>query len=166
MGKMLKFEIVKFGPYKFVGKSVYARAGMACGHDASFAGYLWDNSDWIFEELDKLKDYATDEFPGAAFLTWEKYCDKTKLLGYTVGRFMKSDTPIPDLPHGTEGLDYFDIPETFVAKGWFDEETGNEEALVKNAIEEQGEYVARSDKFMVETGPEDGHCYYIACDKK
>ena len=167
MGKMINFEIVKFGPYRFVGKSVYARAGMACGPNASFAGYLWDNSDWVFEELDKLPEYAVpEEFAGAAFLTWEKYCDKTKLLGYTIGRIMKADTPVPELPHGVEGLDYFDIPETYVAKGQFDEETGNEEGLVDEAIKNDGGYIPRSDKFMVETGPEDSHYYYIACDKK
>ena len=164
MGKMQKFEIVKFGPYRFIGKSVYARAGMNCGK-GNFCGYLWDNSNWIFEKLDELRDYATDEFLNASLLTWEKYCDKTRLLGYTVGRFMKADTPVPDLQHGEDGLDYFDIPETFVAKGWFDKETGNEESLVKNAIKEQGEYKARSDKFMVETGTDDVFCYYIACDK-
>ena len=66
---------------------------------------------------------------------------------------MKADTPI-DLVHFRDGLDYFDIPETYVAIGTFDEETGNEEDLVKNAISEQGEYTVRSDIFMVEMGLE------------
>ena len=171
---MQKFEIVRFGPYRFMGKSVYARAGMKCG-DGNFAGFLWEN--FYFDELDELKKYATDYRHNAALLTWNKYDAKintdytglhvgpTNLLGYTIGRFMKVDTPT-DLVHFRDGLDYFDIPETYVAIGTFDKETGNEEGLVKNAISEQGECTVRSDKFMVEMGLDNGFCYIIACDKK
>ena len=151
-----KFEIVKFGAYRFIGKSVYARQGMQCGK-GNFAGFLWDNSKWVFDKLDELKDYTTEETHNAALLTWEKYCDKTRLLGYTVGRFMKADTPVPG------GMDYFDIPEGFVAKGWFDKcDDGSQEGLVKNAVKEQGGYKIRSDKFMAEVG--NGLGYYVACD--
>jgi len=60
---------------------------------------------------------------------------------------MKADTPVSD------GMDYFDIPETFVAKGRFDcSDDGSQEGMVKNAINEQGGYNVRSDKFMAEVG--------------
>lgn len=96
-------------------------------------------------------------------LTWEKYDDKTKLLGYTVGRFMKADTPVPD------GMDYFDIADGHVAKGYFDSYVGNEEGLMREAIEKHGEYSSAHWRFMVEIGEfekEPGFVYYISCDKK
>lgn len=170
MERLKKFDIQQFGPYRFIGKSVYARAGLQCGNN-NFAGFLWNNSDWIFEKLDELKDYATEETHNAALLTWQCYnnegishydifCGSNCLLGYTVGRFMKPDTPVPD------GMDYFDIPATIIAKGWFDKEIGEAENLVKNAVEQQGDYIAASWKFMVEVEAKDAFGYYIACDKK
>lgn len=159
MTELKEFKIEQFGSYRFIGKSIYARAGMQCGK-SNFAGFLWDNSEWIFEKLDDLKEYATNEIHNAAFLTWEKYDEKTMLLGYTVGRFMKADTPVPD------GMDYFDITDTFVAKGWFAKEDGDCERLVKNAIEQQEEYVVQSWRFMVEVEAKDAFGYYIACGKK
>jgi len=156
--KLETFEAVKFGPYRFVGKSVYARAGMDCG-PGNFAGYIWDNSKWVFDKLDEIAEYATDEAHNTALLTWEKYCPKTRLLGYTVGRFMKPGTPVPD------GMDYFDVAEGFVAKGWFDAtDDGSQEGMVKNALKEQGEYNVRSDRFMAEVSG--GLGYYISCDRK
>ena len=168
--KLVKFEIVQLEACRFIGKSVYARMGMHCG-PGSFAGYLWDTSDWIFEKLDELKEYAADEPHKAALLTWENYGtgftgDKyygihfgdTNLLGYTVGRFMKPGTPVP------EGMDYIDIPATHVAKGWFNkEDDGSHEHLVRQAIDEDGGYTNASWKFMAET---DGDGYYVACEKK
>ena len=162
MSTLLKFEVVKHEPYRFIGKSIYARAGMQCGQ-GNFCDYLWSNSKWVFEHLDGLKGYATDEVRNAALLTWEKYDDKTKLLGYTVGRFMKADTPAPN------GMDYFDIADGYVAKGYFDSYDGNEEGLMREAIEKHGEYSSAHWRFMVEIGEfekELGFVYYISCDKK
>ncbi|MBQ4573820.1 MAG: hypothetical protein IJA85_01350 [Clostridia bacterium] len=166
MGTLNQFKLCKFGPYRFIGKSVYARAGKS----GNIFGYMWSNK-WIFEELDKLSEYSTDEKHNSALLTWEWYnsegiphfdifCGPSKLLGYTVGRFMKPDTPVP------EGMDYFDIPETYVAKGWFDKEEGNEEAAVKQAVSEHDGYTAASWRFMVEVEAENAFGYYIACDCK
>ena len=170
--EMIKFEIVEFPAYRFIGKSVYSRAGMNCGRGANFAGYLWENSTWIFEKLDELKEYATDEVHNAALLTWNKYdrggdgdygmhFGPTHLLGYTAGRFMKADTPVAELPHGREGLDYIDIPAMFVAKGWFNkEDDGSHEDLVREAIAQHG-YTNAPWKFMAEV---DGNGYYVACE--
>lgn len=164
---MNQFAVEQFGPYRFIGKSLYARAGMQCG-DNDLGRLLWDNSSWVFEKLDGLQDYATEENHNAALLTWEWYngegvshydifCGPSRLLGYTVGRFMKSDTPVP------EGMDYFDIPATMVAKGWFDKEIEEAEQMVKNAVEQQGNYTAASWKFMAEVKAKDAFGYYIAC---
>ena len=163
MSNLLSFEIEKHEPYRFIGKSVYAHAGMQCGQ-ANFAGFLWDNSAWIFDKLNELKDYATNEIHNAALLTWEKYDPNTKLLGYTVGRFMKADTPVPS------GMDFFDIPAGYIAKGWFDKEDGDEENMVRDAIEQQGEYKRTSGLaggwFGVEVNGNDTFGYYLSCEKK
>jgi len=163
MSKLLKFEIVKHEPYRFIGKSVYARAGMACGN-GNFCAFLWDNSQWIFDALDNLKKYSVAEEPrNAALLTWDKYCDKANLLGYTVGRFMEADTPVPD------GMDYFDFAAGYIAKGQFDTYDGSEEALMEEMIENQAEYTSANWRFMVEIGEfenEPGFAYYISCDRK
>jgi len=72
----------------------------------------WKYSDWIFETLDNLKEFATDQAYNHALFSWEKFCDKSQLMGYTIGRFMKPSTPVPD------GMDYIDIDTTAVACGW------------------------------------------------
>jgi len=107
--KLDSFEIVKFGPFRFVGKSVYASP---FGGEHGAYGALWQNSDWIFKKLDEMDEHATEEKRHFGLITWEKYDDRTKLMGYTVGRFMKPSTPVPD------GMDYFDVETTSVAKGF------------------------------------------------
>jgi len=122
MAKLEKFEIVKFGPYRFMGKSVYAR----CGQSPYIFGGLWGNDEWIFKKLNGMKEYATEENDDVGFLTYDKYDEQKKLLGYTVGKFMKPDTPLPAELAGTEHeMDYFDIPAMYVAKG-FVCKTGND----------------------------------------
>ena len=108
MAVLDKIEFEKFGPYRFIGKSVYARAG--ANYSGHIFGALWGNSEWIFKTLDSLKDYTTGEIHNVALLTGDKYDEQKKLMGYTVGRFMKPDTPVPD------GMDFFDIPAMFVLK--------------------------------------------------
>lgn len=132
-----KIEFKPFGPYRFIGKSVYARAGAE--FSGQIFGNLWENSKWIFEKLDCLSEYTTDETHNVAFITGDKYDEEKKLLGYTVGRFMKADTPVP------YGMDYFNIPSMFVAKGWvrgeFEDMIANAERLTAEAIKEQTKYI-------------------------
>ena len=152
-----KFEIAEhFGPYRFIGRAVYASP---FGREAGkIYGGVWENSDWIFEELDRLTEYATDEVNHFAFMTWEKYDDKTQLMGYTVGRFMKAGTPVP------EGMDYFDVAVSVVGKGWAGGEfrdvahgmelSNATDSLVKKAIEQQTVYRDASWKWYAEAYPE------------
>lgn len=167
-----KFEIVKCGPYRFIGKSAYTRA---FGKSGIVFGGMWEKSKGIFEELDKLKKYASDEIHDAALLHWELYNDEvrqlnmlsfgpTKLLGYTIGRFMKANTPIP------ADMDYIDIPEMYVAKGWAQgENEDNAERTVREGIKQQCLYKDASWVYMAEVYPKpenDGVTvfgYYIAC---
>ncbi|MCL2433712.1 MAG: hypothetical protein FWD16_04240 [Clostridia bacterium] len=170
-----RLAIEQFGPYRFIGKSVYARAGGMCaGIDQSrIFGSLCRNSSWIFNALDELNEYATEEIHKTALMTWDKYDEKNKLMGYTVGKFMKPGTPVPD------GMDYIDIPATYVAKGWLsgkaDEVENIAEKLTGDAISQQGEYIAETWRFTAEvytgetlTGPYEDSAYgcYIACSAK
>ena len=100
-----RFEIAKCGPYRFIGKSFYGRMGK-CNEFCAAALKL----DWVFNAIDELKEYATEDIYDAALVHWDKWDEKNKLMGYTVGRFMKADTPVP------EDMDYVDIAETLVAK--------------------------------------------------
>ena len=160
MSNLLSFEIKQHEAYRFIGKSVYARAGMQCG-DAYFNDFLFENTNWMREKLDEMQEYTSDIIQNAALMTWEKYCDKTKLLGFTYGRFMKPETPVPD------GMDYFDIAEGYMAIGLFDNwDNGNQEGDVKKAIDEQGGYKNASWRFMGELNHGDGNFgYFISCDK-
>jgi len=63
-----RFEIVKFGPYKFVGKSVYARSGVM---GDVFGGLYRSYGPGIFETLDSMKEYATDETYCTALYQWK-----------------------------------------------------------------------------------------------
>jgi DNA-binding transcriptional MerR regulator len=119
--KLDKFEIVKREPCKFVGKSVYAREH-GKGSNELFK-YFREQNKWVFDELDTLKEYATVEIYNAALKTWDLYNPESHschdltyaqncLVGYHIGRFMKTDCPVP------EGMDAIEIPETYIAKGW------------------------------------------------
>jgi len=172
-----RFEIVRRGPYRFVGKSVYARAFGNRGSGDIFGG-LWGKSGWIFEELNKLNDYASDIPHNAALMTWDAYNDhgtslfnifvgKTELLGYCVGRFMKAGTPVP------KGMDYIDIPEGYIAMGWIKGKGYDDDldGMVRKELERQG-YIQASWRFMAEIYPkkdDDGtpnYGYYISCNPK
>ena len=129
---MQKFEVVKFGPYRFIGKVAYARTGKS---DAVYKVLTTHYGDWIFETLDNMEEYATDEIHNAALYSWSRYEDKEQLLGLCVGRFMKADTLVP------EDMDYYDIPEILVGKGFI---TGTDEGeacrFLRKEIEQQGLY--------------------------
>ena len=174
MTKLDSIEIVPFGPYRFIGRSVYASPF----HREAGGIYraMWENSDWIFEELDKLQEYASDDTRHHAFQTWEKYDEKTKLMGYTVGRFMKPGTPVP------EGMDYFDVEATAVAKGFIKsknwEDGFHSDKLTRVALDQQN-YNQTSWKWYTEAYPagypkkhvpdENGDFLfgtYISCEKK
>ena len=107
MASLDKFEIVKCGSYRFIGKAMFVRAGKS----DELCGALFEKcGDWVFEKLDGMQEYATDKIHNVAFLDWSRYDEKNQLMGYTIGRFMKADTPVP------EDMDYIDIPEGLVAE--------------------------------------------------
>ena len=141
MATLEKIEFAKFEACRFIGKSVYARTGPQ--NSGYIFGGMWSNCDFIYKQLDELSEYATTEEQHMALLTFDKYDEVKKLLGYTVGRFMKADTPVP------EGLDYFDYPEMFIAKvsikGKFDDTISNAYRLADEAIKSQSEYVRLCD---------------------
>lgn len=169
MAILKKLEFEAFGPYRFVGKSVYARSGSK--YSGAIFGGLWGASEPIFEQLDQLSGYVAGERDKAALLTADKYDEEKCLLGYTVGRFMKPGTPVP------EGLDYFDIPEMIVAKGLvageFDDMVDNAHRLVEEEIARQGEYIPTyqvlAEVYTKDTIAKGGvHSvfgYYIGCRK-
>jgi len=111
------FEAVKFGPYRFIGKAVYARSGKS---DKIFYGLFNLCGEWVFSTLDGMEEYATEEVHNTAFYQWSRYDNKEQLLGYVIGRFMKPDTPVP------ENMDYYDIPEILVGKAFVAGEDKNE----------------------------------------
>jgi len=154
-----KFEVVKSEPYRFIGSSVYI-GNKAPGewpsnnrmlfdiHDS-----IWELKNWVFTELDKLKEYASDETHNAVLVTWEKYDDKNQLYGYYIGKFMKADTPVPN------GMDYFDVNEDYFAKAWkkgkFGDRFGN------HLVYGEGECKQEIEKPVYMT-PEDG-CAWRKC---
>jgi len=170
--KVENLEIVKTGPYRFIGKSVYI--GNKRGTEPFF-DFTWKQSDWVFKELDAIPEYASDIPHNAELIIWDKhYDDKSELFGYYVGRFMKADTPVTK----EADLDYFDISEGYIAKV---RHIGNrtkrhgiyayKDDLVYNAIEESGVYRAQHYIWAAEWFPEpdeNGESFvwaYIPCEK-
>ncbi|MDR0286885.1 MAG: hypothetical protein LBI03_04135 [Clostridiales bacterium] len=150
-----KFEIVKFGPCKFVGYAAYL--GNKRGTKSAFYDFMWKQNDWVFEALDGMKEYAAGETQNFALIAWDKHYDeKSELFGYYIGRFMKADTPITkDLD-----FDYFDIPEIYVAKARMkvkaDKRFGIfafDDKLMNNAINNTGLYKEAGWIFSAETYP-------------
>lgn len=136
MGKLQKLEIVKCGSYRFIGKAVYVRNDWSNTHSATgkIVQSVWKAKDWIFKTLDEMTDYLTDEPYGAGIYMWDKYEERSQLTGYIIGKFMKADAPVP------AGMDYFDIPEGYVAKGW----GGYVEGEVKDILRASDEYADAS----------------------
>lgn len=128
-----KFECVveKCGPYRFIGKAVYVRNDWRNPHSATgeIVQGIWKAKDWIFKTLDKMTEYITDMPYGGGLYMWDKYEEKSQLTGYIIGKFMKDDTPVPD------GMDYFDIPEGYIAKGWGGYVEGEVKEMLKNSDE-------------------------------
>ena len=171
MATLEKIEFERFPVCRFIGKSVYARCGMV--QSGNIFGHLWGISGPVFDQLENLREYATGEVPDIALLTFDKYDETKQLLGYTVGRFMKADTPVPD------DLDYFDIPECMMAKvyikGSFVDACGNACHIASDAIKAQAKYTVDWDKLPFEaevylTAPDDREDYifgyYVPCHEK
>lgn len=84
---------------------------------------------------------------------------------------MREDTPVPD------GLDSFDVPAIYVAKGIvrgeFDDMIENAEKLMMDAISRQAEYTATwavaaevyTAQTVTQTGAHSVLGYYIGCKK-
>jgi len=145
------FEIVKFGPYRFIGKSVYA--GNKGWWPVEILDARWTKKDQIFKIIDDIKEYASDDVTNAALATWDKYDDKDQLVRYTVGRFMKAGAPVPD------EMDYYDIPELHIAKGWVKElpdgkvHMHNSNDFIGDEVDRTGEYKSASWMFWAELEP-------------
>jgi len=172
MSALVKFDVVKSEAYRFVGKSVYL--GNKRGSSELFDS-IWEKCGWVFAELDKMSEYASDEPHNAVLFTWEKYDDKNELFGYYVGRFMKPDTPVTkDID-----MDYFDVNEEYIAKAWTKGKHGDKlgtmlvygEQETKDEIEKAG-YKDRGWVCMAEVYPKpdaNGESHvgiYIPCAKK
>ena len=170
MAVLEKLEFVPFGPYRFIGKSVYARIGGQ--YSGVLFGALWEYySKSVFQTLDQMQECATQETENVALISGDLYEEKKKLLGYTIGRFMRADTPVPD------GLDSFDVPAIYVAKGIvrgeFDDMIENAEKLMMDAISRQAEYTATwavaaevyTAQTVTQTGAHSVLGYYIGCKK-
>ncbi|MCL2547436.1 MAG: hypothetical protein FWE06_09710, partial [Oscillospiraceae bacterium] len=109
--KLDKFEIIEnFGPYRFIGKSIYTRAWQESSIAIERAS--WHLCDWVFETLDNMTEYISDQKYYHSLFTWDRYDDKNQLMCYTIGKFMKPDTPVP------MGMEYHDIEATTIAQGW------------------------------------------------
>lgn len=167
MAELKRFAIVSFGPYRFMGKTVYAPPG-----SGEIFGALWGDSAEIFSQLDALSEYATQESHNVAYMNWDS---SKNLLGYTVGRFMKADAPVPD------GLDALEIPAQLVAEAWvegeFNDMISDAPNLTEKAIASQEDYEINwseafvgAEVYSKETIAEDGVYsvlgYYIPCRKK
>jgi len=168
---LTKFEIVKCGPYRLIGKAVYVRNdwGNPNAHTGEIVSSLWLAKDWIFKTLDEMTEFIANDMPYAGGIyMWDKYEEKNQLQGYIIGKFMKADTPVHDC------LDSFDIPEGYIAKGW----GGFVEGEVKDILRNSDEYADASwfwngEVFTdFEARADDGSAdnsktgYFICCTKK
>lgn len=128
-----KVEFIPFGPCRMIGKSVCAKPA-----SGDIFGALWGDRS-ISEALDAIADQAYDENL-AGYMTMAGTQDDP-MLWYTVGRFMKPGTPVPD------GFKHYDIPETIVCstlvKGKFDDMIDMIDGMTMDAIFGQKEYVAK-----------------------
>jgi len=170
-----KFEVVKNETYRFIGKAVFVRNDWNNPHvePTHYHLQIWRAKDWIFDTLDNMTEYATDMPYAASLYTWERYDDKNQLVGYILGKFMKANCPVP------KGMDYYDIPEGYIAKGWKECPVGEPyvwcEDAVKDALRNSNEYNDASNIWGGDVFSDpamltvDGHKgisgYFICCTK-
>jgi len=112
-----------------------------------------------------MKEYTSDQPNNAAIQHWERFSGETmthwpgqllfggsELLGYTIGRFMKADTPVP------ADMDYIDIAEMPIAQGWKKVEPCDDigmpdEGTMFTAIENTEDFKAASYLFAADIFP-------------
>jgi len=131
--KLANFEITKNEPCRLIGKSIYVRNDWSNPHiqPDHLQVPLWHAKEWICKTLDAMTEYIAPDMPYCSGIyMWDRYDDRSQLQGYIIGKFMKADTPVPD------GMDYFDIPEGYIAKGW----GGHVEDEIKNILQNSQEY--------------------------
>jgi len=160
-----KLVFKPFGPYRFLGKGVCAAPG-----SGEVFGALWKDWNKISEPLLAMKAYRVQEEPhGVALLDNKDIENAQQQMWYTIGFFMKPDTPIPD------GYDFRDIPAIYVAEGHMKGEFGDmifsQHQILHDAIVAQSEYVYASSAFAAEVYlPETEDTgvttmkYYISCE--
>ena len=79
MAVLEKLEFVPFGPYRFIGKSVYARIGGQ--YSGVLFGALWEYySKSVFQTLDQMQEYATQETENVALISGDLYEEKKNCL--------------------------------------------------------------------------------------
>ncbi|MCL2774629.1 MAG: GyrI-like domain-containing protein [Oscillospiraceae bacterium] len=162
-----KLVFKPFGPYRFIGKGVCAAPG-----SSEVFGALWKDWNKISEPLNNMKEYKVTEEPNSIALLDNKGIDEFQnKMWYTIGFFMKPDTPVPN------GYDFRDIPAIYVAEGHFKGEfwtmVFSQHSLLQDAICAQSEYVFASPVFAAEVyipetdADKDGISrmkYYISCE--
>jgi len=128
--ELLSWEIVQSESMRFVGKSFYGRAGQS----DEFC-HVAQNLEWVFDTLDEMNEYATEENHDAALVSWERYDDTEQLMRYTAGRFMKSDTPVPPR------MDFIEIPAGYMGKIFIRGGCENTAIdMLRDMVKEQGLY--------------------------
>lgn len=167
---MESFAIEKCGPYRFIGKAAYVRNdwGRPQSPTGEILAGVWMAKDWLLQTLDAMTGHSTDMPYAAGLYIWDRYEDTRKLQGCIIGRFMKADTPVP------EGMDCFEIPEGYVAKGWGGFVEGEAKDLLKksDAYDDAswfwGGEVYRDAGARTDDGSSDPTKtgYFIACPKK
>ena len=128
--ELISWEIVKSEPMRFVGKSFYGRAGQS----DEFCG-VSQNLEWVFDALDGMSEYASEEVHDACLVSWERYDDVEQLMRYTAGRFMKADTPVPPR------MDFIEIPAGYMGKLFIHGGCENTAIdMLRDEVKKQGRY--------------------------
>ena len=130
--KLVNFEVVKNEPYRFIGKSIYVRNDWSNQYVTpdEFQVPIWHAKEWVLTTLDAMTEYIAEDMPycGGLYM-WDRYDDRSQLIGYIIGKFMKADTPVPD------GMDYFDIDAGYITKGWGGHVEDEMKAILRNSQE-------------------------------
>jgi hypothetical protein len=85
MANLERIEVVKCGPYRFIGKVVYFRNdwGNEGSQTAALQTSVWIAKKWIFETLDAMTEYIATDMPyGGGLYMWDRYDDRSQLQGF------------------------------------------------------------------------------------